>query len=122
VLVAHALEILRGQGGTESAAAIKNDFRFRIRNGLLDIALDYAFPQMNGTGDAATREFAFFAHVHKEQLLACVQALLHLLDGGFADAFLGFVDQGEKAVGVLHRGSLQRLFRAERITRGGPRL
>src|SRR5260370_23466191 len=47
VVVAHFLEIVRHQRGTESAATIQNELRASVRNALLDVALDDAFAQMN---------------------------------------------------------------------------
>src|SRR5713101_4645991 len=50
VVIAHLLQILSRECGTESAAAIQNELGVRVRNALLDVALDDALAQVNGAG------------------------------------------------------------------------
>src|ERR1700686_1254172 len=60
VLVTHLLQIVGGEGGAESTAAVKNDFCIQIRYTRLDIALDDALPEMNRARQVVRSEFALF--------------------------------------------------------------
>src|SRR5882672_11308677 len=94
--VAHLLKIVSGQRRAESSAAVENYLRIQIRHASFDVALDDAFTQMNCTGQVVLGKFAFFAHVHQDELAAAIHLLLYVLDIGFAHSRLSIVDDLQK--------------------------
>src|SRR5438128_2623492 len=102
VVVTHFLQIVRHQRGTESAATIQNEFRVRIRDALLAVALDDSFAHMNGPGKMSLRPFVVFAHVHEDKLFTRVGPPLHVRHLGFLDLFLSVVDQLQELRRVRH--------------------
>src|SRR6202008_69429 len=71
--VTHLLEIVRGERGTEAAAAVKNELGGGIGHALLDVAFDDAFGEMNRTGQMASSPLAFFAHVNQYKFFTGVE-------------------------------------------------
>src|ERR1017187_9953594 len=57
ILIAHLPQVVCNQRGTESAAAIKDQSRFLVRNLSFDIALDHALAHVDRTFDVARGEF-----------------------------------------------------------------
>src|ERR1700690_3446036 len=80
VAVAHFLQIVCRKRGAEAAAAIKNDGGVLIGEGLLDIAFDDAFAEVNGAGEVAASPFAVFAGVYQNDLFAGVEAFFRFAE------------------------------------------
>src|ERR1700682_293511 len=76
-VVAHLLKILRHQRGPESAAAIQDELCIRVRDSLLDVALDDASAQVNGAGKMSLHPFIVLANIHEEKLLPTSAAAFH---------------------------------------------
>src|SRR5206468_3848030 len=90
------------QRGPESPATIQNDLSVRVRNTLLDVALDDAFAQMNGAGKMPLRPLVVLANVHEDEFFTRVGTALHVGHVGFLDLFLCFVDQLEELRRMRH--------------------
>jgi hypothetical protein len=99
--IAHLLEIVSGKRGTESTAAIENNFRIEIWYFLLNIAFDNAFSQMDCAGEVILGVFALLAHIDQEKFFAVIDFLFYLVDVGFANAGFGVVDDFKKAGRML---------------------
>src|ERR1044072_5616541 len=100
--VAHALEVVAGQGRAVAAAAVEDELRSVIRDGGLYIALDDAAPQVLRACGVAALPLVVFAHVDEARALA--DALKGLLDIDLADARFGVLHQLQESFGVLHTG------------------
>src|SRR5262249_49510909 len=46
IRIAHFLQVVRGQGGAKTAAAVEDDFGLRVGETRLDVALDDPFSQV----------------------------------------------------------------------------
>src|SRR5579863_702269 len=103
VLVAHFLQIVRRERGTEPAAAIQHQRRVFVRNRTFDIAFDNPFAQMNGIGKMAALPFVIFARVHEDHLFSGIQALLNVAKVGLFDAGLRFIHDFQKSWGMYMR-------------------
>ena len=95
--VTHFLSGVRGEGGSESTAAIHDDFGRFVRISRLEIALEDAFAQVNGFLGVTLGPFVVFSHVHQYGVRVGGQAVFGVRDGDFVDAGLGVVDEGEKS-------------------------
>ncbi len=99
--VAHFLEIIGHERGTESAAAIAENARLGIRDTLLDIALDNALAEMNRAGSVAGMPFAFLANV--DQIDAGLLGFdIRVMNGNFFDAIFCIIDQFKELRAVQH--------------------
>jgi len=103
VFVAHFLEIVGGERGTETAAAIENERGVFIGDGCFDVALDDASAEMDSTGNVALGPFVVLARVDENHFFAGIEALLDFAKIGFLDSRFGVVDDGEKCGRVMVR-------------------
>src|SRR6266852_9078964 len=99
--VSHFLQVVGGQRGTETAATIEDEFGLQIGVLALDVALDDALAQVDGAGQVVGVEFAIFADVNENKFLAAIEPGFDFVNGGFADALLGIVDNLQKARWML---------------------
>src|ERR1700690_246430 len=97
VCVAHFLEIVGGECGAEAAAAIEDYRRVVIGDGFFDVALDYAFAEMDRAGDVAVGPFEIFAGVNEYKFLAGIDALFYFFVVHFLHAALCILHQLQKS-------------------------
>ena len=83
------MQVVGGQRGTEAAATIEDERSFEIGILALDVALDDAFAQVDGSGQVVGVEFAVFADVDENEFLAAIEPGFDFVNAGFADALLG---------------------------------
>ena len=83
--VAHTLQGIGGKGRTIAAAAVEDDLGVFFRNPLLDVALEYASPQVLGAARMTGRIFALFTHVD-ELRSSLLNAASHFVDAHLANA------------------------------------
>ena len=95
--VSHFLQVVGGQRGAETAAAIEYEFSLQVGILALDVALDDALAQVDGSGQVVGVEFAVFADVDENEFVAAIEPRLDFVNVGFADALLGVVDNLQKA-------------------------
>src|SRR5713226_9024282 len=107
IRVPHFLQVIGGQRGAEAAATIQYERSFEIRILALNVALDDALAQVDGSRQVVGVEFGVFADVDKNEFLAAIKPGFDLVDGGFADALLGVVDNLQKARWMLMSHSLK---------------
>src|SRR5262249_42862584 len=76
--------------------------------------------QVNGAGQMIFGEFVIFTNVYKKEFFAAIHALLDVVNGGFADATFGVIDDFEEGGGMLmsHDFVLRQYFIEERKTGG----
>jgi hypothetical protein len=67
----------------------------------LNIAFNDAPAHVHGSWQVVGVEFAVFADIDEDKLLAAVEPGLDRVDAGFADALLGIVDDFQKARRML---------------------
>src|ERR1039458_5602774 len=101
--VSHFLQVVGGQRGTEAAATIEYERSFEIGILALNVALDDALAQVDGSGQVVGVEFAVFADVYENELLTAIEPRLDFVNVGFAYALLGVVDNLQKARWMLMR-------------------
>jgi hypothetical protein len=102
--VAHFLQVVGGQRGAEPTSAIKDERRIEGGTLSLDIALDDAFAEVDGSGEVVGGEFAIFADVDEHELFAAIEAGFDFVNVGLADALLGVFDNSQKARWMLSHG------------------
>src|SRR5579863_6186316 len=81
--VTHFLEVVRGQSGPETAAAIDNNGRLGVGNLFFNVALDHALTQMNGARQVSPSPFTFFPAIDEVESFSSVHFALHAQHGGF---------------------------------------
>src|SRR5208337_2944584 len=101
IRVSHFLQVIGGQRGTEAAATIEHEFSFEIRILALNVALDDALAQVDGSGQVVGIEYAVFANVDQNEFLAAIEPGFDRVNAGFPDALLGGVDNLQKARWML---------------------
>src|SRR5947209_10754412 len=84
--VAHALEVVGGEGGAVAAAAVEYEFGRVVGDGRLDVALDDAAAHVGGSVRVAALPLVVLAHVYEAR--AGLQAFERLFDINLADARL----------------------------------
>ena len=99
--VSHFLQVIGGQRGAEAAATIEYEFSLQIGILALNVALDDALAQVDGSGQVVGVEFAVFADVDENEFLAAIEPGFDRVNAGFADAPLGVVDNLQKARWML---------------------
>ena len=67
----------------------------------LNVALDDALAQVDGSGQVVGIEFAVFADVDENEFLAAIEPGFDFVNVGFANALLGVVDNLQKAGWML---------------------
>jgi hypothetical protein len=95
------LQVIGGQRGTEAAATVEYEFSLQVGVLALNVALDDALAQVDGSGEVVGVEFAVFANVDENEFVAAIEPDFHLVNVGFADALLGVVDNLQKARWML---------------------
>ena|SRR5579872_6562937 len=101
IAVAHLLQIVGGEGGAETAAAVENDFGIEVGDFLFNVTLDDAFAEVNRSGKMILGVFAFFADVDKKKFVASVDPLFDLRYVGLAYVTFGVIDDFQKTGRVL---------------------
>src|SRR5580698_3607004 len=106
--VTHLLQVVSGQRGTETTAAIEDHLRVEFRYTRFDVALDDALAEVNGVGKMIFREFTFFAYVDQYEFVSAIHPRLDRVDIGLAHARLGVVHNLQEARRMLvgHENSL----------------
>ena len=99
--VSHLLQVIGGQCGAEASATIKYELSLQVGNLALDVALDDALAEVDGSGEVVGGEFAVFADVDQNEFLAAIETGFDRVNGGFADAPLGVVHNLQKARRML---------------------
>src|SRR5580700_269935 len=94
--VTHFLQVVSGEGGAETAAAIEDHGCVEVGNTFLDVALDDSSAQVNRGGEVIFGVFVVFAYVNQQKLLTLVEFRFHLVDSSFLDALFCIVDDAEK--------------------------
>src|SRR5580704_17358187 len=102
IRVAHFLQVIRGERGTETAAAIEDQRRGLVRNRLFDVAFDHSLAEMNSARQVATRPLVVFAHIHESEFFSGVQPLLYLSKIQFFHASLRVIDNRQKSRRMFH--------------------
>src|SRR6266478_349401 len=113
--VAHFLQIVSRQGGAKSTSAIEYNFLSRSRHLLLDVALDDPLAQEHGFGQVILRPLAFLADIHQVKLIPSIQLRFDLIDGHFANARFGVLNDFQKTRGMLMGHSVTKLRGAIRL-------
>ena len=67
----------------------------------LDVALDDALAEVDGSGEVVGVEFAVFANVDENELVVAIEPGFDFVNVGFTDALLGVFDNLEKARRML---------------------
>ena len=101
--VAHFLQIVRGQRGAISAAAVEDDGRVQFRHAFLDIALDDALAQVNGPRQMVFGVLAFFPDIHQNELVAAVKSGFDVVNAHFSNPLFGIFDDTQKTSRMLVR-------------------
>ena len=97
VFVTHALRDVGREGGTKTAAAIHDQLGVRIADGVLDVALEHAFAEVNRLPGVAIGPFGVFPDIDENGVGILFQTFACLLDGEFADARFGIVHNFQKS-------------------------
>ena len=98
--VPHPLQVLGGERGAESPAAIEDDSGGGVGDGALDIALDDALGQVPRPRQMAARELALLARIDQLEALALVEHGLDVIDRHFTNARLRILDDLQKGGAV----------------------
>src|SRR5262245_50381733 len=93
VRVAHFLQVVGGEGGAITAAAVQDDRRIQIGDALFDVAFDDSLAQVDGAGKVIAGPLAFFANIDEKKSVAAIHARLDVVDGRLTDALTGLVDE-----------------------------
>src|ERR1700685_219557 len=99
--VAHLLQIVCCERGTETAAAIENHLRVYFRYARFNVAFDDPLAQVNRTRQVILGELAFFAHVDEQEFTAAAHSCFYFVDSRFAHASLRIVNDFQKARRML---------------------
>jgi putative PIN family toxin of toxin-antitoxin system len=102
IFVAHFLQVIRGEGGAEAAAAIKNQRRGPVRDRRFDVTLNDSLAEVNGPGQVAPRPFIVFADVHQCEFLAGVEPLFHFAETQLLYASFRVIDDSQKSRRMIH--------------------
>jgi hypothetical protein len=99
--VTHLLQVVGGEGGAETATTIEDERG--IEGGIpgLDVALDDAFAEVDGSREMVGIELAVFADVDQNKLFFSIEAGFDFVDGGFTDALLGVFNDFEETRGMI---------------------
>src|SRR5271157_5230063 len=71
--VSHLLQVIGCQRGTEAAATIEHERSSEIGILALNVALDDAFAQVDGSGQVVGVEFAVFADVDENEFVSAIE-------------------------------------------------
>src|SRR5271157_3293277 len=90
--VSHFLQIVGGQRGAEASATIEHELSLQIGIFGLNVTLNNALAQVDGSGEVVGVEFAVFANVDENEFVAAIEPGFDFVNIGFAHALLGVVD------------------------------
>ncbi len=94
--IAHALEGFGGQGRAGTATAIKHNGGLGIGDGLFNITLQDAFPDVGGPGNVGRYPFPVFPDVDQAKGIGLIEPRFHFVDVFFLDVFLDTCHQIRK--------------------------
>src|SRR5450755_2253775 len=101
--VSHLLQIVGGQGGAISAAAVEDEWGVQLRYALLDIALDDALAQVDCSRQMILGVFAFFPDIHQNKLVAAVKSGFDIVNAHFPNPLFDIFDDTQKTSRMLMR-------------------
>src|SRR6266550_3878861 len=108
VRIPHLLQILRRQRRTKSPAAVQDQLGVLVRGALLDVALDYTFPDVLGSARVSRGPFALFTNIDEPGLTA-VGHPTRFIDADLAHPCFRILDQLEESGRMFHTPAGARL-------------
>jgi hypothetical protein len=100
--VAHALEVVGGEGGAVAAAAVEDEFCRVVWNLGFDVAFDDAASHVVCAVGVGFVPFVVFADIYTAGGGVGGEALLGFFDGEFVDAGAGVGDELQESGRVFH--------------------
>ena len=98
------MEVVGAEGGAVAAAAVEDQLGVFVGDELFDVAFDDAASHVACALSVALLPFVVFAYVDELGGFIGGEASEGFLDGDFADACFGVLDELEEACGVFHVG------------------
>ena len=110
--VAHLLQVVGGECGTEPASAVEDHLGAKFGYTCFNVSFDDSLAQMNRAGQMVFGELTLFAHVDEQEFVAPIHPFLHFVHIRFPNACLRVVNDLKKPRRVLvgHENLLQSLM------------